>query len=50
VRYYNREIVSLLLDRVTEVIVIVVYFPAHSGLFSGAVAVRGFLPTLGFSR
>ena len=48
-RDYNREIVILLLDRITEVIVIVVYFPAHSGLF-GAVAVRGFLPTLGFPR
>jgi len=33
VRDYNREVVILLLDRITEVIVIVVYFPAHSGVF-----------------
>ena len=48
-RDYNREIVILLLDRINEVIVIVVTFLLIVDYF-GAVAVRGFLPTLGFPR
>ena len=47
-RDYNREIVILLLDRINEVIVIVVTFLLIVDYF-GAVAVRGFFTHIGFS-